>query len=120
MSYVGNTPDTLLPWYVKIILWLQRRRCGRELAPSRLWSRTPRVFAALSMLYGALDFAETVTDSRSSAALIGSLRRHFSEDAVVELAALVAFQNMTSKFNESLGVQSQGFCEVRLAQEGKN
>ncbi|MBX9715607.1 MAG: carboxymuconolactone decarboxylase family protein [Burkholderiaceae bacterium] len=62
----------------------------------------------------ALDYAEAITDSnrRTSAGMVASLREHFSEDAIVELTALVAFQNMSSKFNAALGVPAQGFCAV--------
>ena len=41
-----------------------------------------------------------------------TLRRHFAEDDIVELTALVAFQNMSSKFNSALGVPPQGLCRL--------
>jgi hypothetical protein len=34
------------------------------------------------------------------------------EDAMIELTALIAFQNLSSKFNAALGVAPQGFCPV--------
>lgn len=43
------------PWYVKIFFWNQRRRYGQVLEPAKLWGRTPKVFSALALLYGALD-----------------------------------------------------------------
>jgi AhpD family alkylhydroperoxidase len=60
----------------------------------------------------ALRYAEAMTDSnrRADAALFQALREHFDDDAIVELTALVAFQNMSSKFNAALGVPAQGFC----------
>ena len=62
----------------------------------------------------ALHYAEAMTDSNrhSGPALIGRLRRHFSDDAIIELTALIAYQNMSSKFNAALGVPTQGFCAV--------
>ncbi len=62
----------------------------------------------------ALEYAEAMTDSarRTGPELIGRLRRHFDEDGVVELTALVAFQNMSSKFNAALGIEAQGFCRL--------
>lgn len=62
----------------------------------------------------ALAYAEAVTDStrRSDAALIARLQQHFSDDAIVELTALIAYQNMSSKFNAALGVPAQGFCRM--------
>lgn len=40
------------------------------------------------------------------------LRRQFSDDAIIELTGLIAFQNLSSKFNAALDVPPQGFCEV--------
>ena len=64
----------------------------------------------------ALAYAEAMTDSNRRSdgslgpAMIERLRRHFDDDAIVELTALIAFQNMSSKFNAALGVPAQGFC----------
>lgn len=173
------TPATQrYPWYVRLIFALQRRHYGRILEPARLWGRTPRVFAALSMLYGALDrktspldpalrslitvrvsqinwcaycvdinsanamkrgaleiqlealadfeasasfserdkaalaYAEAITRTGAGVdeALMTRLRRHFDDDAIIELTALIAFQNLSSKFNAALDVAPQGFC----------
>lgn len=41
---------------------------------------------------------------------MAELKRHFDEDAIIELTALIAFQNLSSKFNATLGVPPQGFC----------
>lgn len=38
------------------------------------------------------------------------LRASFTDDEIVELTALVAFQNMSAKFNFGLEVPPQGFC----------
>jgi hypothetical protein len=43
---------------------------------------------------------------------MGRLKEHFDDDAIVELTALVAFQNMSSKFNGALAVPPQGFCRL--------
>lgn len=166
------------PWYVRLFLANQRRRYGQELEPARLWARTPKVFAALSLLYGALDrrsspiepalrslltvrvsqinwcafcvdinsatglkrgvspaqfdalgefatsplfderqkaalsYAEAMTRSDAGVddLLMQRLKDHFDDDAVIELTAIVAFQNMSSKFNAALDVAPQGFC----------
>ena len=166
------------PWYVRLFLANQRRRYGQELEPARLWARSPKVFATLSLLYGALDrrsspieaslrslltvrvsqinwcafcvdinsatglkrgisedqfaalegfetsslfserqkaalaYAEamTRTDVGVDAQLMARLKTHFDDDAVIELTAIIAFQNMSSKFNAALDVAPQGFC----------
>ena len=56
MPPVIETPaNHHFPWYVRIFFWNQRRKYGAILEPARLWGRTPRVFAALALLFGALD-----------------------------------------------------------------
>jgi len=57
------------------------------------------------------------SDQEPDDAVHAELRRHFDEDAVVELTGLIAFQNMSSKFNAALDVPPQGFC--RLPQPGE-
>jgi AhpD family alkylhydroperoxidase len=62
----------------------------------------------------ALEYAEAVT-LRSDAIdehLTERLKRHFDGDAIIELTALIAFQNLSSKFNSALGVPAQGFCQI--------
>jgi len=65
----------------------------------------------------ALGFAEAMTLSGKNVqdAHFEALRRHFSEDAIVELTGLVAFQNLSSKFNAALGVPAQGFCTLPVS-----
>jgi AhpD family alkylhydroperoxidase len=67
----------------------------------------------------ALEYAEAMTDSRLGVKeeLRKQLLQHFDENAVVELTGLIAFQNLSSKFNSALGVSAQGFC--RLPGRGK-
>ena len=176
-----ETPQShRFPWYVRLFFWNQRRRYGAVLEPSKLWGRTPWVFSALALLYGALDrrsspiqprlrsfvtvrvsqinwcafcvdinsatvlnrggdieklaalsafetsplfdeqekaalaYAEAMTysDRHAGAADFERLRRHFDDDAIIELTALIAFQNLSSKFNAALGVEPQGFCSA--------
>ncbi|HAT1844404.1 carboxymuconolactone decarboxylase family protein [Legionella pneumophila] len=40
------------------------------------------------------------------------LKNHFDEKAIVELTVLIAFQNMSSKFNSALDIEPQGFCRI--------
>jgi alkylhydroperoxidase family enzyme len=67
----------------------------------------------------ALEYAEAMTRSDLGVDddLMERLRRHFDDDAVVELTGLIAFQNMSSKFNSALDVPPQGFCRVPGAAE---
>ncbi|HKK18853.1 MAG TPA: carboxymuconolactone decarboxylase family protein [Opitutales bacterium] len=62
----------------------------------------------------ALAYAEAVThsDRDPDDALFDRLRSHFDDDAIVELTALIAFQNMSSKFNAALDLPAQGLCEL--------
>ncbi|MCP5162323.1 MAG: carboxymuconolactone decarboxylase family protein [Hahellaceae bacterium] len=50
-----RTPTVRYPWYVRLFFWNQRRRYGQVLEPAKLWGRSPKVFATLALLFGALD-----------------------------------------------------------------
>jgi AhpD family alkylhydroperoxidase len=177
---IGTADNYRFPWYVKIFFWNQKRRYGVILEPARLWGRTPRVFAALALLYGALDrrsspiepllrslvtvrvsqinwcnfcvdlnsatvlergaarekleqlelfesselfterekaalaYTEAVTysDRQPTEEDFNRLRVKFDDDSIIELTGLIAFQNLSSKFNAALGVAPQGFCKI--------
>ncbi len=166
MAVISTPSDDRFPWYLRIFFWNQESRYGQVLESARLWARTPKVFAAWALLYGALDrstspiepmlrslitvrvsqvngchfcvdlnafivlrrgldsdklatlaefatsplfserekvalaYAEAVTDSgrHPSPEHCEQLRRHFDDDAIIiELTALITFQNMSSK-----------------------
>ncbi len=52
----------------------------------------------------------TFSDRKTAPEHIEQLRAHFDDNAIIELTALIAFQNLSSKFNSALGVEAQGFC----------
>ncbi len=60
----------------------------------------------------ALEYAEriTYTDQKVDDAFFALVKQHFSEAQIVELTAAIALENFRSKFNPTLGVESQGFC----------
>jgi alkylhydroperoxidase family enzyme len=61
----------------------------------------------------------TITGRDADDDLFERLRRHYSDDAIVELTAIVAWENASSKFNRALRVPSQGLWrrgEGRAAQ----
>lgn len=188
MPFIDTPRKHRFPWYVRLFFWNQRRRYGAVLEPTRLWGRTPKVFVALALLYGALDrrsspiepvlralitvrvsqinwcafcvdinsalvlkrggdrqklealadfetsplftdrekaalrYAQAITYSERNPTTehFEALRRHFSEDAIIELTGLIAFQNMSSKFNAALGVEPQGFCSIAPQQSMGN
>ena len=65
----------------------------------------------------ALEYAEamTRTDRQVSDDLLNRLHEFFDEDGIVELTGLIAFQNLSSKFNNALDVPPQGFCQLPVA-----
>lgn len=183
MAVIATPKSHRFAWFVRLFFWNQKRRYGAVLEPARLWGRSPRVFVALALLYGALDrraspidaalrtlitvrvsqinccsfcvdvnastalkrgiseekllavasftdsalfaqpekaalaYAEVVTRTgrQATAEHFAALRQHFSDDAIIELTALIAFQNLSSKFNAALQVRPQGFCPVMPA-----
>ena len=180
---IQTKPISAYPWFIRAFFWKQEKTYGKVLEPGMLWGRSPWVFAALALLYGALnrkgspldpalrslltvrvsqinhcafcvdinastllkrgvateklealhnwrasglfddlesdalEYAEAMTysDREIEDTLVSRLRTHFDDDALVELTGLIAFQNMSSKFNSALDVPAQGFCQIPVA-----
>jgi alkylhydroperoxidase family enzyme len=74
--------------------------------------RDSKLFSAAERL--ALEYAERIThtDQQVDDAFFAKLEKQFTEPQIVELTAAIAFENFRSKFNPTLGVESQGFCVV--------
>ncbi len=74
--------------------------------------RASNLFSARERV--ALDYAEAITrsDLEVDDALRARVKEHFEDDAMIELTALIAFQNLSSKFNAALAVPPQGFCRL--------
>ena len=60
----------------------------------------------------ALAFAEAVTATppRVDENIKSQLKRHFTEETITEMTALIAFQNLSARFNAALDIPAQGLC----------
>lgn len=173
-------PLAAYPWLFRPLFRAQRRKYGQILQSALVWARQPRLYIALSLLYGAIDrksspiepalrslvtvrvsqlnhcpfcvdlntaillersgdthkveavtawresdlftareqavleYAEAMTLSNRDIgdATFETLQRHFDDDAIVELTGIIAFQNMSTKFNNALAIPPQGFCRI--------
>lgn len=178
IMHIPVKPLKQYPLWLRPFFYNQRRKYGAVLDPGLLWGRVPKLFAAVALLYGAIDrsaspldqvlrslvtvrvsqinwchfcvdinsatlatragsmdkveqlehwresalfddkerlaleYAEAVTysDQQVSPELMARLKLFFDDDAVIDLTGLIAFQNLSSKFNAALDVPSQGFC----------
>ena len=65
----------------------------------------------------ALEYADamTITGRDTSEELFERVRRHYAEDALVELTAVIAWENSSSKFNRAMRVPSQKLWRPRGA-----
>jgi len=72
-----------------------------DYATSPLYTEAERV---------ALEYADAITlsDRDVSDDLFARLRRFYDDDAVVELTAVIGWENASSKFNRALRIPSQG------------
>lgn len=63
-----------------------------------------------------LEYTEAVTDSskRISVYLKKRMNEQFSQKELVEITALIAFQNMSTKFNNAFDIKPQGFCSIDM------
>lgn len=77
-----------------------------EYASSAYYDETQRI---------ALAYADAITlsDQDVSDELFAKLRKFYNEDAIVELTAIIAWENASSKFNRALRVPSQKLWQRR-------
>lgn len=61
----------------------------------------------------ALAYADAVTATppRVDEAIKADLKRHFTDEAITEMTALIAFQNLSARFNAALEIPAQGLCD---------
>lgn len=61
-----------------------------------------------------LDYAEAITlsDREATQKEQHELKKFYNDHEIIELTALIAYQNMSSKFNSALNVPAQGLCEL--------
>ncbi len=55
--------------------------------------------------------AMTQTPVEVSDELFAALRQHFNEPQMVELTAMIAWENYRARFNHAFGIEAQGFSE---------
>ena len=62
----------------------------------------------------ALAYAEAVTATppQVGEALKSELKRLFTDETISEMTALIAFQNLSARFNAALDIPSQGLCDT--------
>ena len=67
----------------------------------------------------ALEMAErmTYTNKRVTDKFFARLKRHFTDEELVELAAVIALENFRSKFNPVFGIEANNFCPVPRVKE---
>ena len=64
--------------------------------------------------------AVTYTGRQVDDDLTQRLYKYFNEDEIVELTGLIAFQNLSSKFNSALDLPAQGFCRLPESADRNN
>jgi AhpD family alkylhydroperoxidase len=55
MPFVSIKPLRSYPWFVRLLFRAPKRMFGRILDPSLSWGRSPWVFTAFALFYGALE-----------------------------------------------------------------
>lgn len=89
---------------------LQKRGVGDDKIDVLGDWRNSALFSADERL--ALEYAEAMTLNQVEDELRVRLKAQWDEDMIVELTGLIAFQNLSSKFNSALDIPAQGFCRL--------
>lgn len=64
----------------------------------------------------ALAYAEAVTSSNTvPESVFETIKRHFTDDEIVELTVVITWEICAAKFNRALEIEGQGICVVRPA-----
>ena len=68
----------------------------------------------------ALEYADamTLSEREVSDELFARLRKSYGDDALIELTAIIAWENASSKFNRALRIPSQGLWQRRVTPSG--
>ena len=69
------------------------------------------LFSAEERVALAYADAVTATPPQVDDALKAQMKQHFTDDAITEMTALIAFQNLSARFNAALDIPSQGLCD---------
>ena len=61
-----------------------------------------------------LRYAEGMTQNPAevAASVFTELKQYFNTAQVVELTAMIAFENLRARFNRALHIEADGFCEL--------
>ncbi len=63
----------------------------------------------------ALAYAESITNGNTVPEdLFERVRRHFTDDEIIELTAIITWEICAAKFNRALEIEGQGICAVDL------
>ncbi len=54
----------------------------------------------------------THTSKRVTGRFFKKLQREFSDEELVELSAIIAYENFRSKFNPVFGIEANGWCHL--------
>ncbi|MCL5770573.1 MAG: carboxymuconolactone decarboxylase family protein [Planctomycetes bacterium] len=91
---------------------LQRGVSLEKVAALRDWRQAGQaeLFSVEERL--ALEYAEAMTLNKVDDDLRRRLTGCWPDDVIIELTGLIAFQNLSSKFNAALDLPAQGFCQA--------
>ena len=66
----------------------------------------------------ALELAElmTYTGKRVTERFFKRLQKEFTDEELVELAAIIAYENFRSKFNPVFGIEANGLCHLPVVE----
>lgn len=90
-------------------LWLERGGALDKLDQLADW-RQSAVFTVEEREALALAEAMTANGAKVEEDIVASVRHRWGDDGLVELTGLIAFQNLSSRFNAALAIETQGLC----------
>lgn len=179
---ISTKPEKAYSLLARLVFWLQKKRLGMVLQPTQVWLRSPRLYVAFNLFYGAISrksspldttlislintrvaqinqcpfcidlnsfflekqkislekitaisnfeksnlftereqaallYAEAMTNTNKTVTneLFKKIQQYFNENEIIELTACIAFENLSSKFNAALNIESHQLCQLSI------
>lgn len=101
-------PDQVSDDYTAKVLVAQAKTWGAPRLNHVVYARRPTVFPGTRGMWTGIEASRLIDGKLVDDELFGRPRRFFDDDALVELTAIIAWENASSKFNRALRIPSQG------------
>jgi AhpD family alkylhydroperoxidase len=99
---------------INSLILMERLKSKEKLLELPNWRQSPLLTQEEKW---AIEYAEAMSarESEVTDEMIDRLKNFLTSEQIIELTGVIAYQNMSARFNSALNIPSQGFCELPKA-----